>query len=264
MLAEPFYDDYAPKEWERLEEHRTEFAVSLRAMEEFLPQPPCSVLDIGGGPGRYSIELAGRGFTVTLLDISGESLRLARRRAAEAEVSLADTIHANALDLQVLGDDSFGAVLLMGPLYHLLAHSERAQAVGEAMRVLKPDGRLFASFITRFAPFRLASASDPAWLLPHPAYARQLIDTGIHDRPTAFAQAYYIHPDEVLPLMEGCGLHTLRLVGCEGVVAEHESKVNQLDGEAWETWVDLNYELGQEPTLYGASDHLLYVGEKPR
>jgi hypothetical protein len=62
--------------------------------------------------------------------------------------------------------------------------------------------------------------------------------------------------------MEGCGLRTLRLVGCEGVVAGHEGKVNELTGEAWEAWVDLNYKLGQELVLYGAADHLLYVGEK--
>jgi hypothetical protein len=62
--------------------------------------------------------------------------------------------------------------------------------------------------------------------------------------------------------MEDCGLRTLRLVGCEGVVAGHEAKVNELTGEAWAAWVDLNYELGQETALYGAADHLLYVGEK--
>jgi hypothetical protein len=45
-------------------------------------------------------------------------------------------------------------------------------------------------------------------------------------------------------------------------VAGHEDKVNELTEGAWEAWVDLNYRLGQDPTLYGASDHLLYVGEK--
>jgi hypothetical protein len=46
-------------------------------------------------------------------------------------------------------------------------------------------------------------------------------------------------------------------------VSRNEELVNELEGEEWEAWVDLNYELGQEPALYGASDHLLYVGEKP-
>ena len=190
-------------------------------------------------------------------------MRLARQRADEAPVSLADTIHANALDMSRLDPASYDAVLLMGPLYHLLSHEERAQAIQEALRVLKPGGRLLAAFITRFAPFRYVANGDPTWLAENPAYAHQLLETGIHDQATQFAQAYYVHPDEVLSLMEGCGLRTLRLVGCEGVVASHEDRVNELTEEAWEAWADLNYELGQEPTLYGASDHLMYVGEKP-
>ncbi|MBN1878218.1 MAG: hypothetical protein JXA33_28625 [Anaerolineae bacterium] len=72
MEAEPFYDEFAPKEWERLEQYRTEFAVSLKVINEFLPKSPCSVLDVGGGPGRYAIELARQGYSVTLLDILGQ------------------------------------------------------------------------------------------------------------------------------------------------------------------------------------------------
>jgi hypothetical protein len=90
-----------------------------------------------------------------------------------------------------------------------------------------------------------------------------MLDTGIHDQGEGSWGAYFAHPDEILPLMEDSGLRTLLLMGCEGVVASHEDRINELDGEAWEAWVDLNYELGQEPTLYGASDHLLYVGQKP-
>jgi len=78
---------------------------------------------------------------------------------------------------------------------------------------------LFAAFITRFAPFRYQAIGEPAWLVENPEYTRQLLETGIHDQPTQFAKAYYAHPDEVVPLMESCDLKTLRLIGCEGVVA---------------------------------------------
>jgi len=263
MEAEPFYDEFTPKEWGRLEKHRTEFAVSLRAINEFLSSPPCSILDIGGGPGRYSIELARQGYAVTLLEISGESLRLAQEKAGEAQVSLAGSIHANALDLGEIGPASFDAVFLMGPLYHLLSHTERVRAIQEAMRVLKPHGRLFAAFITRFAPFRYVANGEPDWLIGNQEYALQLLETGVHDQPpTTFTKAYYVHPREVVPLMENQGLRTLCLVGCEGVVAGYEGKVNGLTGEAWQAWVELNYKLGQDPSLHGAADHLLYVGEK--
>lgn len=78
-----------------------------------------------------------------------------------------------------------------------------------------------------------------------------------------FTQAYFAHPDEVLPLVASAGFEALALVGCEGVVAGHEERVNALTRADWERWVDLNYSLCREPTLYGASDHLLAVGRKP-
>jgi ubiquinone/menaquinone biosynthesis C-methylase UbiE len=266
MQAESHYDRVAAQEWTRLDRHRTEFVVTLRTLKAWLPPPPCAVLDVGGGPGRYAIALAQRGYTVTLFDISSQSLRLAREKAAEAGVSLAETVHGTATELGARGAwgaDHFDAVLLMGPLYHLLAEEERVQAVHEAMRVLVPGGPLFAAFITRFAAFRVVANENPTWLVDHVDYAAQLLDTGIHDQPTTFAQAYYAHPAEVIPFMERCGLTTRALVGCEGVVGGHEKAVNDLEGAAWEAWVDLNVRLSQDPSLRGAADHLLYVGEKP-
>jgi len=54
--------------------HRTEFAVTMRALADHLPPPPARVLDCGGGPGRYAIELARQGYEVTLFDLSAGCL----------------------------------------------------------------------------------------------------------------------------------------------------------------------------------------------
>jgi ubiquinone/menaquinone biosynthesis C-methylase UbiE len=260
--AEPFYDRSAPEEWKRFERHRTEFAVTLKVLEEYLPSPPCSVLDIGGGPGQYSIELARRGYSVTLLDLSSQSLRIAEEKAQEEGVSLESYIHANALDMSEVESAYYDAVLLMGPLYHLLSKEERVRSIREALRVLKVKGRLFVSFITRFAPFRHAAVAEPEWLLQNREYAKRLLETGVHDQAKKFAKAYFTHPEEVMPLMESCGVRTLNIVGCEGIVAGHEELINVLDGDDWEAWVELNYQLGQDQSMRGASDHLLYSGEK--
>ena len=117
------------------------------------------------------------------------------------------------------------------------------------MLLLKPGGKLFAAVTTRFAPFRYLASAEPAWLADHPAGGRQVIETGIHHQPAQFAKPCYAHPDEVLPLIEACGLRTLKLVGCESVVAGHEACVNERTGEAWEGCVDLHYALGQELSL---------------
>ncbi len=260
--VQAFYDQNPEAEWTRLDRHRTEFAVTLRALREFLPKPPASVLDIGGGPGRYAIALTSQGYAVTLVDISEASLTLAQEKALAAGVALEQVLSANALDLSALSSAAYDGVLLMGPLYHLLTEEERFQAVNEARRVLKHNGVIFAAFITRFAPFRDSAQGYPEWVVENWEYAGHILKTGVYDRARGFTNAYFAHPGEIVPFMEAAGFTTLSVVGCEGVVAGHEDKINALSGEAWERWVDLNYRLGQDPYLWGAADHVLYVGRK--
>ncbi|WP_456476032.1 class I SAM-dependent methyltransferase [Oceanithermus sp.] len=257
--VEAFYDASAEAEWSRLERHRTEFAVTLRALEEHLPPPPAAVLDVGGAL-RHRADAAG--YRVTLVDLSAANLELARAKASEAGIELEDVIQANALNLGGLADAAYDAVLLMGPLYHLTDEDARRLAVRQARRKLRAGGVIFAAFITRFAPLRDLAARDPGWAEGRWDYLERLLQTGVHDTGEGFTVAYFAHPAEVVPFMEAQGLATLGLIGCEGVVAGHEEKVNALSGETWARWVDLNYRLGQDPALWGASDHLLYVGRK--
>ena len=137
--VEQFYDQDEHNEWSRFDRHRTEFAVNLRALSEFLPPAPVQILDVGGGPGRYAIELTKRGYPVTLLDLAQRNLERAQANAEVAGIALAGVQHGNALDLTCFADNTYDAVLLMGPLYHLFTEQDRVQAVVEARRVLLSD-----------------------------------------------------------------------------------------------------------------------------
>jgi ubiquinone/menaquinone biosynthesis C-methylase UbiE len=234
----------------------------MRALKEFLPPAPAKLVDIGGGPGRYSIELARQGYRVTLVDLSESNLALARQKVTEAGVALDGFIHANALDLSSLPSETFNAAILMGPLYHLLTADERHRALCETRRLLRPGGKVFAAFITRFAPFRDAAQKNQDWVHKDPAYAEHLMKTGVHNNGDGFTDAYFAHPDEVTPLAEGAGFTSLRLMSCEGVVASCEDYINTLTGKDWEIWADFNYQFSQDPSLLGASAHLLYIGCK--
>lgn len=129
--VETFYDGYVEKEWNRMERHPLEFALTKKAILQYLPER-CRILDIGGGPGRYSLYLTEHGYNVTLLDLSSQNVAFARKKSLERSIELDDYIQGNALDLGQFGDASFDAVLLMGPLYHLPLESDRAQACKEA------------------------------------------------------------------------------------------------------------------------------------
>ncbi len=256
-----YYDENAERELERSKRHRMEFEISLRVICEKLPPPPAHLLDIGGGPGYYALRLAQAGYTVTLLDLSARNLAFAQKDAAAQNVSLNACIHGSALHLGTFADHSFDAVLLMGPLYHLLTTVERVQAVQEARRVLKPGGLIFAAFISRYAPFRDAVHRGACWVEEHPNWAEIVLQEGInHQEWGGFTEAYFEWPDAIAPFMEANGFATLQITGCEGVVASNEDYLATVDEAAWQTWFDLNYRLSSTPAILGASDHLLYCG----
>jgi SAM-dependent methyltransferase len=264
---EGYYDRQPEYEWERLERHRTEFAVTERALCEHLPPPPATVLDCGGGPGRYALSLAQRGYQVTLFDLSTQNLELARRQAAAVGEVLAGYDQGDATDLSRYAACSFDAVLLMGPLYHLLQLDERRQALSEAYRVLKPGGPLLAAFLTRYAVARYCAAHEPMWPLEEPALWKSVMEAGILEPrgevSSAFV-AYGARPAEVPPLLRDAGFELLSLLGAEGLVSMIEETVNALGGPAWEFWADLNYALAPDTSLHGAVEHLLAVAVKPR
>ena len=52
-----YYDDGPQTEWDRLDQHPFEFILTTYMMDKYI-RPGDRVLDIGGGPGRYSVYLS--------------------------------------------------------------------------------------------------------------------------------------------------------------------------------------------------------------
>lgn len=152
----------------------------------------------------------------------------------------------------------------MGPLYHLILETDRKRAVGQAKRLLKPNGLVFAAFITRYAPVRWTAKYEPMSEY-HLDFARKVLDTGIwKGREDAYrfgqTDAYFARPSEVRPLMEGEGFETFATVGCESAVSMVDETINELPGKLFDAWVEINYKMGKDSDAHGAAEHLLYVG----
>jgi len=82
-LVAEFYRD-AQKEWDRLDIplFRIEFATTLDLIGNYFKTGD-RVADIGGGPGRYMIELLRRGCRATLFELSPENVAFAEAKVAE-------------------------------------------------------------------------------------------------------------------------------------------------------------------------------------
>ena len=104
------------------------------------------VIDVGGGAGVHARSLLDRGHHVTLVDPVPGHVRGAAERGVDARVGDARSLPFAA--------DSFDAALLLGPLYHLADRADRLEALGEAARVVRSGGWVFAAGLSRFVGFR--------------------------------------------------------------------------------------------------------------
>ena len=126
-----------------------EFVRTTEIIDRRLPPAPAVVADIGGGPGRYTAWLAGRGYQVEHRDLM--PLHVEQVRASVNGSPLVRAEVGDALDLD-LGDASVDAVLLLGPIYHLRRRADRLGALREARRIVRPGGPVFVAAISRWAP----------------------------------------------------------------------------------------------------------------
>jgi SAM-dependent methyltransferase len=116
-------------------------------------QPGQSVLDVGCGPGRHSLELARRGIAVVGVDASEEFVALARE-AAEAEGLDA---HFRVSDVRELASDGEydAAICLCQGGFGLLGGRDEVAAFHRIVRAVKRGGGLalsafHAPFVVRF------------------------------------------------------------------------------------------------------------------
>ena len=249
-------------EWGRLDRHRLELEITKRVLDEYIPEKS-DILDVGGGPGRYSIYLAQKGHDVTLFDLSKKLVEQAAANAQKHGVTLRQTICGSVLELDAhLPDSYYDAVLCMGPMYHLLEEEERKEAVRQCLARLKPGGVLIVSFISVFAPIFDLMCRCPEEINENKDWLLNNFTDGRNSDITGFTQAYFIDPADILPFFSEFQIQKLRLIAQEGLGMPLEGRLMQQPDDKFREWVDLLYMIADHEAVYGACNHLLYVGRK--
>jgi SAM-dependent methyltransferase len=162
--------------------------------------PGATVLDCGGGTGRFAVPLAQIGAIVTVVDVSADALAILRRRAVEAGV--ADRVNPVQGDVESLGDivgaDAFDLALAHGIL-----------------EVVEPPTAAFAGIVATVRPGALLSVlvANPAASVLARAIAGDL-DAAERELAELDDDRAPIDPETVHRL---CREHGLRIDAVHGV-----------------------------------------------
>lgn len=128
-----FYDTYY-----REKDYAAESAYVVQLLGRHSASPVKSILDLGCGTGTHALDWAGRGLTVTGMDLSEPMLVQARQKAADRKLPI-DFVHGDlrTLDLR----RTFDAVTSMfAVLGYLTANEDLEKAFRTARRHLAPGG----------------------------------------------------------------------------------------------------------------------------
>ena len=257
------YDRDSVDEDRRLTRHQLERDITWRYLKDYLP-PQGSILEIGAGTGRYTLELAKRGYAVTAVDFSSKLVEKCRiRMADEGLTEKVRLVVADARNLGEVATEGFDAVLLMGPLYHLVEKEDRETAISEAHKRLKPGGIVFSSFITRLGILGDVLKHQSQWI-ENQAEVRSIIEHGRNPENPRKGEfrGYFACMSEVSPLHESLGFETLVVAGVEPAISADDESYNRLEGKQRKLWLDLLYEVSSEKSTIGSSRHILYIGKK--
>ncbi len=260
------YYNYDYDEWGRLLRHRIEFEMTKRMLDRFIKEKS-TVLDVGSGPGRYSIYLAQNGHEVTLVDLCEKLVEQAVKNSKEAGVELKACIQGNVLGLsRLLPNKEYDVVLCMGPMYHLLEENQREEAINQCMGLLKKGGVLIVSFISSYAPIVDCLKDYPQNIRQMKDSLLRFLDDGRHDSRfnIGFTDAYFFNPDHIESFMSKFNLRTLRTMAVEGLGAMVEEKLMQLPEVEFQNWLDVFEVISKSPVVWGSCEHLLYIGQKKK
>jgi SAM-dependent methyltransferase len=239
-------------------------------LERYLPAPPARVLDVGGGAGVYSSWLAKRGYEVHLVDPVLLHVEQARALAAADGGADGPAFTAAPGDARGLAeaDASRDAVLLFGPLYHLLERADRVRALAEAGRVARPGGAVVTAVISRYAT--LMDGFFQGFLDDRPGFAVTLLDTlrrGSHRNPLRdqglFTASHFHTRDELAAEITDSGLTLSAILPVQGPLHWAPGIKDRLaDPGQRQLVLDTLAEMERDPAVTGLSAHMLAIARR--
>jgi len=242
-----------------------EFERIKELIELHISKPKATIIDVGGGTGKYSEWLATNKHTVHLIEPVLKHIKLAEKRAKKLKNPF--SVQIGEAKKLPYGDAIADLVILHGPLYHLQKREDRVAAILEAKRVVKKDGIILGFAINATASTVVGLLND---MIHHKAFydmCKEELTTGIHNAPKEFpfllADAYYHKPKDLKAEFLEQDLKFINLFAVEGMIwLDNQYFANMLDKKKSKTLKALQNLTQNDEYLLPFSPHIMIAVRK--
>jgi len=262
-----YYNDNDTKEWNRLfsdNYHQIEYLVTWHYLNKYLPKKG-KILDAGGGPGRYTIELAKKNYKMSLCDTSQKLLDIAKQKIQENKISknVEKITNTNISNLFDYSNNYFDAVICLGaPLSHLTKIPDRIKAIREIKRITKPGGIIFLGVLSKYGAFpRHVIKSSPELINNLTTYLKNG-NRILKKNNENFTDAHYFSTSEIRQLAIENKFKILDIATLEGVASGLKEQINKLDKTQFKNLIKFLITTSNESSTTDMSEHLLLVAKK--
>ena len=240
---------------------QVEFLTSMTYIHKYLEKlrgtrakAEVKILDVGAGTGRYAIPLSEEGYDVTAVEPVKHNLGRLKQKGP-----LVKAYQGNALKLKRLETDEFDLTILFGPMYHLLTHEEKRQALSEALRVTRPAGLVMVVYIMNEYSV-LTYAIREGHILENLAEGR--LDESFQCVSTPEDLYSVVRLEEIDRLNEEVGASRVLMFAQDGAASYMRRELNALSEEAFAAFVRYHMTTCERKELLGASAHTVDVIRK--
>ena len=259
------FDAYGEREWSRHDEtprDRVAFLIHRAFLERYV-RPGDRVLDAGAGPGRFTIELARLGASVTVVDISLAQLELNERyvREAGAEGGVARRELGDVVDLSDYDDAAFDVVVCYGAVLSFV--TDRAgEGLDQLLRVARRDGIVLLGVASRFGALRAFIAGLRQEILDDGVeWAEHVVETGDLFPPhSSIGIPVHLYTwGELRSFLEEHGCEVLSASAANFVSTGDMGEVEAFaaDGELWERFLAWEMVACAQPGALDGGTHII-------
>lgn len=254
-----YYNSYNEDERTKSRHGSVEFTTNMKYIRAYVPQG-AKVLDVGAGTGVYSMALAMDGYDVHAIELVEHNIEVFREnlKACGAEIPVEQ---GNALDLSRFADESFDAVLLFGPLYHLYEKEDKLTVLREAKRVLKPDGHVFAAYcMNESVVIQEAFGGDGSHMMHYLTNGMLTADYKCISKPADLFEM--VRLEDIDELNREAGLKREKIVASDLFTHYIQDRVDSFSEAVFQIYVKYHLSICERADLIGATNHSLDILSK--